>query len=274
MRMIKPPRGRITDMGYRGFLDEHYKLFSGRNGGFVFQNDYFNERERLSDESQKLHTNLLPTPVLGDLDKGKIFICSLNPGFKERDYEDEKIISVEVMIQFSQRNASMFFLGNDYNGTDGSIWWKSRFNQKDPNKSLVMNVLRRYQNNGVAVDIADIYAMLSRIVVALELFPYHSGTMNWRAMQGCEQENGSVYRMRSFVHNELIPNAGKNNQIVCFTRSIKAWGVTEEEKQMTDVVYCTPSNASRRITFSVEKPMGAFILDHIRVITGSFSKVL
>lgn len=265
-------------MAYREYLKKQYSFLKDKDGGYVFtgddilQEDTVNSegRKLKSDERRKIHADLLPQPIVGDLEHGKIFICSLNPGFSDDDYDDEAKIRDLLFAQLKQENATMFWLKKELEGTGGGKWWQRRFDQGDQSRSMVNNIRLAYAQNGIIIGKHDVFDMLSRVVVALELFPYHSKEMQWGAL-----EQKSVEEMRSFVHKELIPNAKVKNQIVCFTRAISKWGVTEEERaKYSKCVFCVSPEKSRRITFNVKLPLGAFIWKHLNHISNSFTKLL
>lgn len=281
-------------MSYIDFLMENAENFCDPNGNYLFsddridiENDCIDEKTDLDKkEETKIHHKLLPQPVIGDLKNGKIFICSLNPGFGDKNYENEKSIREELLNQLEQKNnPSMFWLKDDFECTDGGEYWRNKLNQKDEKKSLVMEICRKYKKVGGKItdeDINKVFNWLSRSIVALELFPYHSKRMKKSLLKKCKNENknGSVDNMLRFVHEELIPNAQNNDQIICFTRSIRDWSnwtvnneKIEIENLTNPMVFYNDKNHCQNITYNVtiENGLGKFILNHICKLTNGFN---
>ena len=112
------------------------------------------------------------------------------------------------MKQLSQDGASMFFLEGKYKNTGGGGYWRKKFNQgrKSPDTgapgdkfSLVENILKAYHKNSVSIEREDVFSMLAKLFVDLELIAYHSKTA-----PGTNRLK-STKRMMNYVHNVLIP---------------------------------------------------------------------
>lgn len=268
---------------YIEYLRQQYNHLKDKTGDFVFFDDEIAEDEKVDSSGRELteeeysliHTNLYPQAVTGDIEKGKLFFCVLNPGFGDSDYEDEKLIRSELIKQLSQKNASMFWLKEEYKDTGGGKYWRGLLDQNDSSKSLVENIKRAYENNGFPITKEDVFNILSRIVVDVEYYPYHSKTAPDIFSNTYRDRCKSIGRVLSFVHNELIPNAENNKQLVCFIRSISAWGVTEEEKAMS-TVFCfkAPGTGRARPYFNVDRPLGKRVFEYLSEISDSFSKLL
>lgn len=269
---------------YYDYLKNQYNDLSKlkSNQKFIMSGDSNLEDYCYSDNNispKALRTNLLPQQIIGDLHRGKIYICSLNPGYGSDDeiIEDEKLAEKngfpyykeKILNEFLQGEKSErknhFFIAEQMKKSGGAKWWRGKLHQRDSNSSLVQAIINEYEQNGIIVDEEMVFSFLSKLIVSLELFPYHSKQMDKTLLKNCE----SVEKIKEYVHNELIPNAKKNNQIVIFTRSIKEWNVSDEEKNMKNVVLCNTN--PRCITFNVKKCMGKFILDYIRQYTNNFS---
>ena len=254
---------------------------NNKNDNYLFEEDNIPDKETVDSSGRKLstseetkfHTKLLPQPLAGDLEKGKIFICVLNLGFGDKDYDDEIIIKEELWKQLNQNNASMFWLKKDFKDTGGGQYWRKKFDQNDKKKSLIENILKEYVKNSVDIDKEEVFNMLSKIVVDLELIPYHSKKCR---KTKAVKELKSVKNMLDYVHNDLIQNAEENQQIVCFVRSIRDWKVTNEEKNLTSCVFCNEINGIGlgNFTLNVNLPLGNFVFNHIRKLTNDFKEIL
>ncbi len=264
------------------YLKMQHNHLVQKTGDFIFSDDraYIDANDKIDfqgsitckAEETKLRTYLRPQVVAGDLTNGKIFLCVLNPGFSAQDDCDEQIIKDALLSQLSQTKPSMFWLEKKYKNTGGGRWWRKKFGQKDPHRSLVKAIVNGYAAEGeskksIIVSEEDIFLMLSKLVVDLELIPYHSK----RRPRNINNLH-SVETIRNYVHNDLIPNAKSNNQIVCFLRAINDWRVTSDERNMENVFLNeTEGKGNRCITFNVKMSLGKAILDHIRTITKDFS---
>ena len=264
---------------YKAYLYKQYKHLINLSSNYIFIGDDISYdyvidtcgKTLEKKDYSKIHSNILPQPLAGDLENGKIFLCLLNPGFDDNNYNDERIIRNELLNQISQVNASMFWLKDEYKNTDGGKYWRRVFNQKNPkDKSLVANIQKSYMKNDIVLSEDDIFTMLSRIVVDLELFPYHSKN----------QPNNTILRIQSvseilnYVHNELIPNAKDKNQLVCFIRAINKWKVTDDERLNENVFCYNPHNPQLRPFMNVDNELGTIIFNHIDIITNNFTVLL
>lgn len=270
---------------YIEYLKRQYNHLEGKgvDADYILQGDSIDESGIVNSHNLSLnpknehafHTKLLPQPVVGDLSNGKIFICILNPGFHDDDYKYEPKIRNEILKQYKQDDASLIWLKKEFEETPGGKWWRSKFNQRNKKKSLVENIVNGYIGSKIFdkenydENIETVFSMISRIVVDLELIPYHS--KNKPSMKGLE----SVKKMKEYVHKVLIPKAENNKQIICFARSIKNWEVTEEEKKRSFVI-CNEKNnrGNRYFSLSTESPIGEAIFKHFKTLSNNFSKLL
>lgn len=172
------------------FLKEHDKIQKG--GSYLFTGDEesvkaYNANCTVKDE--KVITDLLPQPICGDIRNAKIIICSLNPGLGDGDTELEDAgkssaaglpyLRDEFLTQLNQDDPTnkFFWITEKAKGTSGYRYWMRKFNQSNPNASLVKAVQREYAAKGINITDEDIMNMLSKIVATMELFPYHSVKM-------------------------------------------------------------------------------------------------
>lgn len=256
---------------YKEFLKEQYGSFEEFKDEYILPCDVAYKKNesnsKIIDERKKLHTKLLPELVVGSLETGKIFLCNGNPGFSEQDYEDLEELGDNMLEKLQQKDASFFWLTEKYAKTGGGKWWRKKFNQKDKKKSLVANIIKGYADNNVHITEEDVFSLLSKLVVDLELIPYHSKIKPTQI-----QQLSSTINQLDFVHNYLVPNASVNNHIICFIRSIKSWGVSAEEKEKAEVC-CNEKDGKgiRAVTLNVELEVGQKIFAFLKKYTGDFS---
>lgn len=265
--------------GYRKYLNEQYEYLICRESNYIFKGDNIPSNSLINTSGKKLekkdehriHSNLIPQPLAGNLEKGKIFICLLNPGFSDSDYDDESIIKDELLNQISQVNASMFWLKEKYKNTGGGKYWRNVFDQKSPKgKSLVINIQNSYCKEGIKLSKEEVFSMLSRIVVDLELFPYHSK----RQPKDKDMQIQSVDEMMNYIHDDLIPNSIDREQLICFIRAKDKWRIKNNETDNDNVFLYNPSNKQLKPYMNIDNDLGGTIFNHIRKITKDFTVLL
>ena len=261
-------------MSYKDYLKEQYNYLKTEKKNFIFKDDIINKDEKVyskgrklnKEEWDKIHTNLRPQPLAGDITNGKIFICVLNPGFDDKDYitEEDKKVQNELMKQLEQNDASFFWLRKEFEEKGGGQYWRNKLDQESPKGTSLVDNLQQLFN---VDDKEIIFDMLSKVMVDIELFPYHS--KNAGKIRGQIEKTindklpkyKSVKEVYNFVHKELLPNATSNNQLVCFVRALKLWNVNE--KQSTSNVKYIDIGRGRPY-FNVNKELGKSVFEYIK----------
>ena len=82
----------MTEIEFKAFLKDEYANLKDKTNNYVFSCDekliheddiiYSKNKELEENEFLLLHTDLLPELVVGNLENGKIFLCTCNPGFR------------------------------------------------------------------------------------------------------------------------------------------------------------------------------------------------
>lgn len=209
----------------------------------------------------------------------------LNPGWGDGDTEIEDVdkasaaglpyLRDEFLKQLNQYDPTNNFFwitekAKKAKETSGYKYWMQKFNQKNPEASLVQAIRSGYDANGIKITDEDIMNMLSKIVATMELFPYHSVKMTGK-MQSKLLDIQSVKGIREYLLNDIVPNLKKNNQLLCMMRSFKAWGLVPEKNTNKRIIFnSNPQNP----TLSVEKEFGKKIFEHIKALTNNFKKIL
>lgn len=252
---------------------EDYKEFKEKKDNYCFECDKKNlENGCLKNSAYKdgdkrktaIHFELLPQPFIGDVENAKIIICSLNPGFSTGDYKVDESHRDDILEQLNpdNHNKTLFWLtekpDNEGNLSGGAKWWQGKLDQKDKNKSLVYNIIKKYKSDVASLsdeqlkkEKEKVFKVLSENMAAIELFPYHSEKFNRKYVECC-----STQKIKDYVWNTLVKNA-KKNQLICFTRSFALW----EKKEVPNVIY-NPS--VQNITFNITKDFGGAIFEHIK----------
>lgn len=220
-----------------------------------------------SSYATSIHTYLLPQPFIGDIKKAKIIICSLNPGFSDEDcYIEEKSLSEEHMypdytkellnqLNPKGKNKTMFWLTEKEEKSGGSRWWRHKLDQNDKSVSLVATIAKEYYNGYNSDNKEKVFKWLSENLAAIELFPYHSKKFSKSLLNKCE----SSKCIKNYVYECLIPEANKGKRLICFTRSLKDWGV--ENYNGENVIL---NSSVQNITFNSQLELGKGILNFIK----------
>ncbi len=254
-------------MSYKNYLKEQYEYLKNKKEDFIYKYDTIYDKEKINTKGRKLkdneinfiHNNLLPQQVAGDITKGKIFICILNPGFSDEDYISEEKIKNELLNQLKQDNASFFWLRKEFQETGGSLYWRGVMDQKSPkNNSLVQRLQKEFKVDDKEI----IFNMLSKVMVDLELFPYHSKNARYirRNFKDFEKRCLSISNAKNFVHKELVPNAKENKQLICFVRAVDLWEGMDLESNPNVKWF---SIGRSKPWFNVESDLGKEVFNHI-----------
>lgn len=106
----------------------------------------------------KIHTNALPEPFIGDLKKAKVVLLQLNPGWEEEDpiAHHDMDYNATIRNNLKQKNLDtypLYALNPKYKHTGNARYWNKRL------KELVIQ--------------AGLKNVAEKLVI-LEYFPYHS----------------------------------------------------------------------------------------------------
>lgn len=268
---------RMLDMDeFKEYFSRQYNKMQNKTKKvreFLFEGDEkLKEHTKGSKSSTKLHLDLLPQPFIGDLENAKIIICSLNPGYSEKD----ECIEIEYQEEFrkqldpDQQDKTLFWLTGDENDGGGFKWWKNKLDQKNKNDSFVGKIIREYKNNNIELSKPEVFNMLSKIMAAIELFPYHSKSFNENLLKYCN----STEIIKNYVLDVLIETAKKDKKLICFTRSFRLWGVADiaRKKLYKDQnIICSPN--PRSVTFNANLDFGKAIIAYLCKCTGGFQKI-
>ncbi len=247
--------------------------FDAGNMEYLFECDNTFPKKKIvskrgdSSYATSIHTYLLPQPFIGDIKRAKIIICSLNPGFSDEDcYIEDKVLSQKYMypdyteellnqLNPKDENKTMFWLTEKDEKSGGSRWWRHKLDQNDKSVSLVAAIAKEYYNEYNSDNKERVFEWLSKNMAAIELFPYHSKKFSKSLLNKCE----SSKCIKNYVHECLIPAANEGNRLICFTRSLKDWGV--ENYNTKNVIL---NSSVQNITFNIKLELGGGILKFIK----------
>ena len=199
----------------------------------------------------KLHLGLSPTPYVGNLDKAKIFILSLNPGLHPGDYileKDPKYIEIHNRNLRQEKMEYPFYFLNPYLSIHpGYTYWFKKF------RDLINEIKDHFSIKWV-----EAQKRLSELLAILELVPYHS--QKYGLTDSILSDLMSVKVMKHYVNDILVPKAEKKQILIIITRKIKYWDL----KESTNVIlYKSSENQSASLGKNSRafKPMMEIIVD-------------
>lgn len=274
------------DMDFETYFCEQYKkieeIFRNGTGEYLFDGDgNITEKKRIFERGKKsyntsIHTYLLPQPFIGDIENAKIIICSLNPGFSDDDCYIEKPYNIDGYPNYSEellnqlnpkaKDKTLFWLTEKSdevkNLSGGAKWWRGKLDQNDQTVSLVAQIAKYFN-----FDKETVFKWLSENMAAIELFPYHSKKFSKSLLNKCK----SSEIIKEYVRQVLIPEANDGKRLVCFTRSLKDWGV---DKLENDHNIIRNNKSVQNITFNVKLPFGESIFNYICANSDKFKTPL
>jgi hypothetical protein len=169
-------------------------------------------------DDNKFHASLLPSPFGGDLNRAKIFILMLNPGFAFADYHKDKLSQRWKKRTLHQKLSRAEFpftaLNPELCYRPGFIWWEKKLRQ----------VLKRIAKERFNGSYFEAMRSLSKNLAVIELVPYHSASFKGSKII---RELPSVEVAKQFVHDVLLPHARRGKATVIVTRKAKEWGLKE-----------------------------------------------
>jgi len=220
-----------------GALDELIKSYEG-----------FVQSQRFGDfDDYAFHLSLLPAPYLGDLNRARIFLLLLNPGFDMADYYAEYQVPA-----FRQRAAAS--LNQRFDGVefpflflDPEFSWHGGFGYFERKlRSITQKVARQ-----AGVTYLDGLRQLARSLAVLQMVPYHSAAFrdNWAL------KLPSAAKARQFACEQIYPRAKAGEAIAVILRNGKQWDAPECP---SIVSYTGP--LARGASLGAETPGGKTIL--------------
>lgn len=183
----------------------------------------FSLKKIINEKDKNLNTDqfeleLIPQPYIGDLRNAKIFICNINPGLSDDDSNLEAegntpYLKDEFIKQIKQKDLSseypFLWLNPQYKDTSGFGWWR----EHTMFKQFADFVCKHNEN----VDREELFKWLAKNVVALELVPYHSKTINLNKLPE------SARFMKNFLNDKLIDYVKENELVLIVNRGYDKW---------------------------------------------------
>ncbi len=213
--------------------------------------DYQQNENLVCDNS--IHFGLLPAPICGNLEKAKIFILTLNPGFTpceyKFEYEDKnyKDAAIRALAQTNFDDEYPFHLMNPkFEEHPGYTYWTERKasvklgkGRKAGNKFKDIAEYLTVKNYKDLNSKEQAFKFLSHYVTTIEYFPYHSQSY---AHDDLADSLKSTRKIKEYVYNVVLPLCRKGEALIVIPRKASKWGIKEEEKNV--VQYLTAGKAT------------------------------
>jgi hypothetical protein len=201
-------------------------------------------KDKASKEKYGIHTEIVPTPYMGNVFTSKIVLLTLNPGFDEKEEKANFYKNYESWFRGELTHGNklkypLYCLDENYSCS--SPYWKQRLNSLCSEK-------------GVGVDV------VAKEVSKIQYFPYNSKKFRPIPLKLIHEKFGlqSSYLPTQAYNFYLVKKAIERNAIVIMTRGKRFWynAVPDLVKQETNV-YST--NSYGNITISPKNlPAGVY----------------
>ena len=175
----------------------------------------FIRSDRFQQNDQELHPSLLPVPFVGNLERAKIFILLMNPGFSPANYYEEEVPAFRAACVRNLRQLNgddefpFFCLNPEFAWSGGFIWWEA----------LLRPILSKLLELKKVPSYYEALAFLAKRIAAVELIPYHSaggGALNkpgkpWKNLPSAGQARSFVQRLCEAPGQPLVLVLRKHN---------------------------------------------------------------
>lgn len=161
------------------------------------------------DEDGKIRLELPPQPFEGCVEKSKIVILTLNPGYKDGDEAQQskkEFIEETTKCMLQKPDAKFFSLMSKFKGDNHYNWWTEHLIVKKDEKIHIK----------LFKDVDKYREFLIDKLSVIEFFPYHS------------KKDGGVKcnyaKLDSQYYSfELVKDAISDEKTIIIQRSVKAW---------------------------------------------------
>lgn len=123
---------------------------------------------------------------------------------------------------FDKTDYGFLYLDPQFCWHSGFVWWENKF------RELVQEIARLKFNGNYREALKE----FSHRIASVELIPYHSSSFHEHRVI---DRLPSVKKVRSFVHDNLVPAAHDGKKTIIVTRQAKAWGLRADNENI--VIY-------------------------------------
>lgn len=211
-------------------LQEDSQSLSGKMRVFDSPKSYI-ESDIFCDKGDKtLHTGLYPIPYSGDLDKAKVFLLQLNPGFSPADYfaeyrdaEFREAQTRSLKQENTDNDFPFIYIDPRFCWHPGFGYWQGKLHQ-------IIVKIKEKKN----CPYREASSILSKNLAMLELLPYHS--KNFGLGNGLLGSLASVRLIRSYVKDVLLPKAYDGEITIIVMRKANMWGISNSSNSSEHVI--------------------------------------
>jgi hypothetical protein len=239
----KPPYIHPSDQATRMLAEEDFLSGIIDLDTFVDSADYGKKKSTL------LHDHLLPSPFAGDLRRGDIFLLLLNPGFNIGDYFGERqptfrrALRATLDQKLEEEEFPFMWLNPELSFHPGFVWWHKKLG------GLIQMLADQWNSSHYEAS-----RRLSRRLVGLELFPYHSQSFDNKHLN---KKLRSMEVMLNYVSG-LSKRALSGEVFITVMRKPKEWNL-----QQCDCVHVFSPGAARGAHLTPHSDAGQKIIDFI-----------
>jgi hypothetical protein len=210
--------------------------------------DYVSNVDNLFSTKTVIHSGLVPVPYTGDIEKARVYLLLLNPGFNHNDYYSEsngiyRNILIKNIYQDLDKDYPFLYLNPRFCHTSGGNYWLKKFGS-------IIDYLYSQKKWSYATCIK----LISQKVCTLELFPYHS--RNFGLSQKIINQCPSVLKIKEFLKDKYSKNS---DLLVACLRNPESWGLLDNYKNIHILLPEQRQSASIKI----ERQIGRSIFDKI-----------
>jgi len=192
----------------------------------------------VSVSSNKFHSGLIPIPYSGNIQRAKIYILTLNPGFGPHDYYAESYDKSFRDARIQQLRQQKLDKDFPFMGLNPSFLWHSKYWIK--RFGDIIHIIKKQKKN---VSYTSALSLLSQSIACLEYIPYHS--ISFGLKKAVINGMRSPKIVKAFVDDYVIPRVIKGDAFIIVTRNVDLWLSKEQQKLKNVVTYnATESRAA------------------------------
>ena len=211
--------------GARGILQGDEALLDRPDLTCDFANwQEFVESREWASKSKRIHLGLTPTPYVGCLDRARIFILLLNPGFTPLNYFAEYQVpgEREIHLDCIAQNAANARRG--FHDLQPEASWRGGFQYWHGKLSAIADQLT--QRTGLSL--TEALDHIRQNLAIIELAPYHSATFGMPNRLLAQLR--SVRLAQEYVRTVVAPRAISGDATIVVTRKAKLWDIEPSER--------------------------------------------
>jgi hypothetical protein len=166
--------------------------------------EHYNSEKR--SKATRVVKGSIPSPFIGSPSSARLVLLNLNPGHRGSDLEDQKKPNfrkaIVLTLKHELKDYPFYPLNPKFRHTEAGKWWTKKLDR-----------LRE------ASELND--AILSRMIMVIEWFPYHSTKCGLPEKPICKSQEYSFYLAKKMFHKPGVITVGM--------RAMKRWRSADPE---------------------------------------------